>query len=534
MHKVSRQVIDWLEERTGIESAVKHFLYEDIPDSAGWHQVFGSVAMFAFLVQFATGILLALNYAATPGEAYDSLRYILMQVPGGRIIRGLHHWGASLMIIVVVLHMIQTFLWGAYKKPREATWMAGVVLLLMTMAYGLSGYLLPWDNRAYWGTVVTTQISALAPGAGPLLVRLLGSDGTSIGVVTFARFYAAHVILLPPLTILMIAVHVYLVRRHGVAPVPADDLLPKKKFYPQQVARDTVAIFGWFAVLMGMAILARVPLGHIADPTDLSFVPRPEWYFLFLFQFLKWFEGPLEVVGAVILPTLAMVGILLVPFIDRGKMTAVTKRVGALGVVILGALFWGGLTARAVATTPDSREMDMSRIEAWQEVSAGNLASIGYFRQAQCSSCHQLGQAGAGPDLTLRPASKEASWLEEHIKSNPKAPGVLKDPQVQMLVTFVTKRSEKAVDAWMNAPQSAIDGALVYLANDCASCHKLNGIGGELGPPINGTGERRERAWIEQHFADPPKYSPNSIMPNYNFNAKDMKAITDYITAIPK
>ena len=268
-----RRMLDWIDDRTGVESAVKHFLYEDIPQSSGWHQVFGSVAMFAFLVQAVTGILLALNYAPAPGDAYDSLRYIVTQVTAGRFMRALHHWGASLMIIVVVLHMIQTFVWGTYKKPREATWIAGALLLLLTLAYGLSGYLLPWDNRAYWGTVVTTQISALAPGAGPMLVHLLGSDGTSIGAVTFTRFYVAHVQLLPPLTALLIAVHLYLVRRHGVAPTPADENQPRKTFYPEQVAKDTIAIFAWFVVLMGMSLLARVPLGHMADPTDLSYIP---------------------------------------------------------------------------------------------------------------------------------------------------------------------------------------------------------------------------------------------------------------------
>ena len=146
--------------------AVRKFLYEEIPASSGWHQVFGSVAVFLFLIQAFTGVLLAFNYAPTPGDAYNSLRYILTEVTGGRLIRGLHHWGASMMIVVVVLHMVQVFLYGAYKKPREATWMVGVVLLLVTLAYGLTGYLLPWDNRAYWGTVVTTQIAGLAPVAG--------------------------------------------------------------------------------------------------------------------------------------------------------------------------------------------------------------------------------------------------------------------------------------------------------------------------------------------------------------------------------
>src|SRR6202161_501508 len=125
-----RQLIDWLENRTGIETAVRSFLYEDIPASAGWHQAFGSVAVCAFLMQVFTGILLAFNYAPTPGDAYNSLRYIVTEITGGRLMRGLHHWGASLMIIVVVLHMVQVFVWGAYKKPREATWMVGCILLL--------------------------------------------------------------------------------------------------------------------------------------------------------------------------------------------------------------------------------------------------------------------------------------------------------------------------------------------------------------------------------------------------------------------
>src|SRR5579884_3027967 len=184
MRQKFQQAIEAFDHRTGLHTALRQFLYEEIPASSGWHQVFGSVALFLILVQFFTGILLAFNYAPTPGDAYNSLRYILTELTGGRLIRGLHHWGASMMIATVVLHMIQVFLYGAYKKPREATWMVGVVLLLVTLAYGLTGYLLPWDNRAYWGTVVATRIAAQAPLVGPYLSRLLG-DGGSVGVVTF-------------------------------------------------------------------------------------------------------------------------------------------------------------------------------------------------------------------------------------------------------------------------------------------------------------------------------------------------------------
>jgi ubiquinol-cytochrome c reductase cytochrome b subunit len=489
--KLSRRLLDWLERRTG---------GIDTPASSGWPQVLGAVALFAFLVQAATGILLALHYEPAPGAAYDSVRQIMKQVTAGRVLRSLHYWGAGLMIVVVVLHLIQTFVRGAYKKPREATWIGGVALLLLTLAFGLTGGLLPWDNRAYWGTVAII--------------------GAPMGAATSALFYVAHARLLPALTALLIVWHVYLARRHTTAAVPA--------------LKDTMAIFAWFAVLMGMSILARVPLGHIADPSYSRYVSRPEWYFLFLFQFSKWFDGPLKVLASVILPALAIVALILVPYIDRGTMKTAQRRWGAIGLAVLGAIFWGGLTARAIATPPATREMDMSLVESWQEISAGNLASVGFFRKAQCSSCHLLGKSGAGPDLTLAPSSRPAEWLELHIKSSFKPPGMLTDDQVKMLAAFVAQRSALAVDAWQNAPQNAVEGALIYQANDCGSCHKLNGIGDELGPALNGAGERHDRTWIEQHFADPPKYSPDSIMPAFQFKPDELKPLTDYLMAIPR
>ncbi len=187
-----------------------------------------------------------------PGEAYSSLRYIVTELTGGQLIRGLHHWGASLMIIVVVLHMGQVFLWGAYKKPREATWMVEWCVLLLTLAYGRTGYLLALGQSRILGHHGdgAYRIGALPPSAGPACsMRLLGSDGGSIGAVTFTRFYAAHVLLLPPLTLLLVALQ----RVSGAAPAAsrrsaADLDLPKKKFYPEQVFKDTVATFVWFAI----------------------------------------------------------------------------------------------------------------------------------------------------------------------------------------------------------------------------------------------------------------------------------------------
>ncbi len=538
------RALEWIEQRTGLDTAMREFMSEEIPASSGWHQVFGSVALFSFLIQFVTGVLLAFNYAPTPGDAWNSVRYIMTELTGGALIRGLHHWGASVMIVIVVLHMVQVFLWGAYKKPREATWLVGCVLLLVTLAFGLTGYLLPWDNRAYWGTVVTTQIASSPPVVGPYVARLMGAGaGGGIGVVTFARFFALHVLLLPPLTILLIGVHVYLVRKHGVAPAPGDEARPKKRFFPEQVFKDTVAIFIVFCVLFGLAVIARAPLGRLADPTDTTYVPRPEWYFLFLFQTLKFFEGPLEIVGAVILPNLAILALFLVPFIDREKALRVIQRPVALSVVALAALGWGGLTAAAVASTPKVIETaaDLEGPASWQELTPQELAGIGYFRQEACGSCHP-GAKGSGnaPDLT-RGVHKDAAQMIEHFK-NPSGvtPGsqmpaiALSTTQLNSLAAFLLKLNEKNVEALQSAPQYAVDGAMLYQKSQCFICHQVNGAGMKNGPSLNGVGQRREKQWLVDHFNDPQKLSPGSTMPPYKFNAKDMEAMTAWLITIPR
>jgi ubiquinol-cytochrome c reductase cytochrome b subunit len=525
-------ILNWIDGRTGLVRGIRHFLDEDIPASAGWHQVFGSVALFAFLLQVFTGILMAVNYAPTPGEAWDSLRYVVTQVGAGSIMRALHHWGASLMIIVVAIHMAQTFLWGAYKKPREATWMVGVILLLLTLAFGLSGYLLPWDNRAYWATVVTTQITALAPG-GSILLRILGADGSSIGRVTFARFYTAHVSLLPLVTLLLIVFHVFLVRKHGVTPAPGDELKPKRKFFPVQVLKDTVAICVWVVALGCMVALVKVPLGNLADPTETGIYPRPEWYFLFLFQALKLFHGPLEVFGAVVLPGLAVAVLILMPFIDRGKAVVIRQRTAAILLVVLATAGWTGLTVRAVVTTPPQIEEDASEeIQPWQLIPAAQLDGVGAFRKANCGSCHVLGSSGPGPDLAKAVSVKPANWLTDHFrKFAPDLPGV----QTRGLLQLVTKRDQKGLDAWRAAPEAAIQGAAVYQANQCATCHTLNGEGGKVGPALNGLRLRRERSWVVAHFADPDKLSPGSGMPPYgDLSPEDLDRLTSYVMSIPR
>jgi ubiquinol-cytochrome c reductase cytochrome b subunit len=541
MKRRTDSLIEWLEDRTGLPGAVARFLDEKIPASGGWHQVFGSVAMFLCLTQAFTGILLAFNYAPTPGEAYNSVRYILTEVTGGRLIRGLHHWGASMMTVVVVLHMVQVFVFGAYKKPRETTWMLGVALLLLTLTYGLTGYLLPWDNRAYWGTVVTTRIAASAPLVGPYLTRLLGA-GKGVGVVTFARFYAMHVLMLAPVTMLLILAHVYLVRRHGVTPQPGDEALPRKPFYPAQVFKDTAAIFIAFAVLFTLAVVVKVPLEQLADPTDTTYIPRPEWYFLFLFQTLKFFEGPLEIVGSTILPGLAVLALFAVPFIDRGQMVKVTRRTVAVSFVVLTGIGWGGLTAAAIMTTPREAvaRVDYSAPTNWIQLSPEEMAGIAYYRGENCVSCHSAASS-LGPDLTRTAVHKDAAWMIRHFKQ-PAAvrPGSampamsLSEVQLNSLAAFLLKLTPENASALAGAPDFAVRGAVVYQAQHCSGCHRVNGVGMNVGPPLNGLAKRQTRNWVDEHFANPQRLSPGSIMPPYQLNSKDQKNLTAYLFSLPE
>lgn len=523
--KPIQEVREWVEERTGLEATLHHLLYEQIPGSSGWHQVFGSVALFCFLLQVFTGILLAMNYAPTPGEAHSSLRYIINEVTSGRLVRGLHHFGASGMIIIVVLHMLQVYLWGAYKKPREATWMVGVVLLLLTLGFGLTGYLLPWDNRAYWGTVVTTQIAALTPGMGDLILRMLGSEGGQIGAVTFARFYSAHVLVLPLVTFAMVGLHVVLVRKHGVAPA-AVETKPPKSFYPGQVFKDTVAIFVVFAALFLLASLVKVPLGKVADPNDTSYIPRPEWYFLFLFELLKYFEGKLEVIGAIILPGVFVGLLFLTPFLDRGKAIALKQRTYAFSLVALLGLGWAALTFAAMKATPESLP--------WKRLTPEQMAAIGTFRKANCGQCHgtQPGQNGAGPNFSLSVVHKDQAWQLAHFKQHLPGGVSFSTLQWKQLSNFLIEIDDENADALAKAPVDLVAGATLYQKTGCFACHVINGGGMRNGPVLNGVGRRRNAKWIEDHFRDPQSLSLGSTMPEYDFAPNEMKVMVAYMQSL--
>jgi mono/diheme cytochrome c family protein len=298
-------------------------------------------------------------------------------------------------------------------------------------------------------------------------------------------------------------------------------------------------MFAYTLTLVLLANFAKVGLGALADPTDTSYIPRPEWYFLFLFQVLKLFEGPLEIVGAIVLPTAGMITLFLAPFLDRGSVKSIHRRTLAIAIVAVCALSWAGLTQRAVATTPPSledREAGLKPPAVWKEIPADTLASIGTFRKANCAQCHTLGHSGTGPDLARQVSTKPEEWLRAHF-AKPGPEGLINDfngAQTKGLLALVTKRDERVLEAWVNAPKDAVDGALIFQSRQCGFCHTLNGVGGTAAPPINGLSSRHDRAWITDHFSDPEKFTPGSDMPPYKFADRDLALITDYLLAIPK
>jgi quinol-cytochrome oxidoreductase complex cytochrome b subunit len=211
--------LDWLEERSGLVGGVKYFLFRKVPGDTNWFHTLGSATLTAFIVQALTGVILAMYYKPDPDKAYASIQHITNEVTLGWLVRGMHRWGASVFVILMFFHMARVFLFGAYKYPRELNWIVGVLLLALGMFEGFTGYLLPWDNTAYWATVVGININGTAPFLGPFISSIL-RGGSEIGSDTLARWYSLHMLALPGALIGLIVLHLYLVVRLGVSSPP--------------------------------------------------------------------------------------------------------------------------------------------------------------------------------------------------------------------------------------------------------------------------------------------------------------------------
>jgi ubiquinol-cytochrome c reductase cytochrome b subunit len=556
-----RALMDWLDRRTGCRAMVHSALYENVPGGARWRYVWGSTLTFALAIQFITGVFLWMGYSPSAQTAWESVYYIQDVMKGGWLLRGLHHYTAHVMIILLALHLMQVVIDGAYKAPREINFWFGLLLLQLVLALSLTGYLLPWDQKGYWATKVATSLTAAVPFVGADLQRLI-VGGSDYGHHTLTRFFALHAGLIPGLIVALLVAHIYLFRRHGLT---ARQPLRKRDspFWPDQVLKDAVACLAVLATVLFLIVRHRLfssagplgaELGAPADPSEEFSAARPDWYFLFLFQFLKAFKGNNEVWGAIVIPGLVMFVIFLMPFIGRWKLGH-RFNLGLLFTILFGA---GLLTFQATSqdrANPTYRaavrtaEQRAERVRILAQSSAGippaGAATLlrsdpltqgpKLFAQ-KCAGCHRFdGHDGLGE----RPQGLQSASDLKGFASREWLAGLLDPKRIVTsnyfggtkfhegkMVKFVTRdlagdspeqkaKIEKIVAALSAEAQlksqlaaDTRDASLIadgrnLIQNDvkCTDCHQFHKVDEDAtAPDLTGYGSRR---WLIGFLSDP-------------------------------
>ena len=417
-----KRVLDWLDQRTGCRKIWREALYENVPGGARWRYVWGSTLTFALAIQFITGVFLWMGYSPSSQTAWESVFYIQDVMKGGWLLRGLHHYTAHVMIILLVLHLMQVVIDGAYKAPREVNFWFGLILLQLVLALSLTGYLLPWDQKGYWATKVATSLLAAVPVVGASLQKLV-IGGPDYGHHTLTRFFALHAGIIPGLIVVLLVGHIYLFRRHGLT-AKEPKRKPDAAFWPDQVLRDAVACLAVLAAVLFLILRHRLfsssgplgaDLGAPADPSENFSAARPDWYFLFLFQFLKFFPGESEIWGAFIIPGLVMGVIFLMPLIGRWKLGH-RFNLGLLCSLLAGCALLTYLAVAEDRSKPEylaavrSAQRDAERVRTLANAPSGiptsgavTLLRIDPLTQGpklfaqKCASCHRYdGHDGTG------------------------------------------------------------------------------------------------------------------------------------------
>ena len=325
-------LINWLETRTGVKALMHEAFNERVPGGARWRYVWGSTLVFTFVLQMITGFMLWSAYSPSTRTAWESVYHIQHEMFLGNIIRGLHHYAAQGMVVLMAIHLIQVIIDGAYKAPREVNFWLGIVLMMIVLGLSLTGYLLPWDQKGYYATQVTTNIMSATPVVGRE-VQVLAQGGSDYGHLTLTRFFAMHAGILPTLLVGFLVLHIYVFRRHGLT-VHDPKRAPDTTFWPDQVLKDSVACLAVLAVVLLLAMFRAPELSAPADPAVKFDAARPEWYFLFLFRFLKFHavESLGVTFGAIIVPGIIM-GII-------AAMPITAKVLGNLGHTLNRAFTW--------------------------------------------------------------------------------------------------------------------------------------------------------------------------------------------------
>lgn len=390
------RLADWFDDRTGCGRACHELLYQRIPGGARWRYVWGTTLAFAVFVQFVTGLFLWMHYSPSTQTAWESVYYIEHQMTGGWLLRGIHHYTAHAVMVLMALHLMQVVIAGAYRAPREVNHWIGLGLMLAILALGQTGYLLPWDQRGYRATQIATTIAGATPGIGDE-VRTIAMGGSEFGHHTLTRFFALHAGLLPGVVLVLLWIHLSLTRKHGLTPPPDSDR-PATTYWPDQALRDLVACLAVLAVVVWLTVEFRAHLGPPMDPLVDFHAARPEWYFLFLFQLLKYFEGEQGMFfAAQLIPGLILLTLALMPFIGRWKLGH------RFNVVFVFAVLVGVASLTAAAVYEDyNGQTEKSR----------HFLEATALAQAQAERAEQL----AGPGIPIEGA-------KVMLRNDPKAAG---------------------------------------------------------------------------------------------------------------
>ena len=420
--RLIRTAATWLDERLQLGAPIRDTMEHPIPrDTASWFYVFGSAAMTVLAFQLVTGILLALVYVPSAAEAWNSLQILNHQITLGWFIRALHGWGSNFMLAIVLIHMVQVFLFGAYKFPRELTWILGIFLLLMTLGMAFTGQVLRFDQDAYWGLGIGASICSRVPIVGPVLVKLL-LGGPIIAGATLSRFFALHVFVIPGLLITFVGLHVLLVLKLGINEWPMPGRLVRRSDYRQKYHALThtegvpfVPYGVWKdAVFSGVILLAIAacalyfgPFGPSGqpDPRVIQTAPRPDYFFLWLYAVLSLLPPQLETPALLIGPVIALIVLLALPFVSGEGEKSWKRRPIAVLTILLVAVSLGTFTNMA-DNTPWSPVMDASTAASIpSKLLSGRtprqIQGALVFQEKQCHNCHALGGIGGqrGPAL---------------------------------------------------------------------------------------------------------------------------------------
>ncbi len=525
--------------------------------------VFGWVLVMLLGVEALTGAALAAFYAPTTTDAWASVAYVQDRMPAGWLIRGLHYHGASALVIVSGVHLVRTALFGAYKKPRELTWWLGIVLMLLVLAFAITGYVLRWDQAGYWANQVEVGIAAGTPVVGGAIKKLL-VGGNEYGNLTLTRFYALHVVLLPAVTTLLVVFHIVLARRHGTAPRWDKSDAPRVPRWPSQSFRDVVAMAIVFAALLAyVSATGGADLAAPADPAS-AYDARPLWYFRWLFE-LRHLFGSFEQLAAMAAPAIVAGFLIALPLLDRSPFYDPGTRKLWLGVLAGIFAVIGLLTM--LSFSADSGDDDLAKRQEFQAKRAEHARtlaaksgvpangpqdlfaqSVPFYRarllyEQRCASCHDAGSKDRkGPIITAGHGSR--AWLE----------GFLKDPSGEAYWghTKLAKTDDamKPVDLGgadldnlvellyaqsgaQDVVASKRDAGKTIFDNACSDCHSLDeGVAGGSGPGLGGLGSRD---WYTSFIGNPKAAvhmgEAMSEMPRFNkdLSIVDRDALAEYL-----